>query len=109
MFASKPNLFKAYFIASPTFLTDERISNVGILLYKTASLNNYLYFTLGEVEAWSLDSTNSLAELLNTKAKNKLRWKYDLFKNENHYTTPILTMNKGLKSFFQELCTYSLL
>ncbi|PTM01777.1 MAG: hypothetical protein DA407_15665, partial [Bacteroidetes bacterium] len=62
VFASKPNLFKAYFIASPTFLTAKRISDVGELLDKTPSLNNYLYFTLGEVEAWSLDNTNSLAE-----------------------------------------------
>jgi len=102
VFATKPNLFKAYFIASPTFLTAERISDVGKLLDITPAFNNYLYFTLGEVEAWSLDNTNSLAELLNTKAKDKLRWKYDLFKDENHYTTPIVTMNKGLKSFFKD-------
>jgi len=102
VFASKPNLFKAYFIASPTFLTAERISDVGKLLDKTTSLNNYLYFTLGEVETWSLENTNSLAELLNNKAKDKLRWKYDLFKDENHYTTTIVTMNNGLKSFFKD-------
>ncbi len=102
MFASKPNLFKAYFLASPTFLTAERISEVGKLLDKTASLNNYLYFTLGDVEVWSLESTNSLAELLNNKANGMLRWKYDLFKDENHYSTTIVTMNKGLKSFFRD-------
>lgn len=102
VFASKPNLFKAYFMASPTFLTAKRISDVGELLDKIPSLNNYLYFTLGEVEAWSLDNTNSLAELLTNKAKDKLRWKYDLFKDENHYTTTIVTMNKGLKSFFRD-------
>jgi len=102
VFASKPNLFKAYFIASPTFLSTERISDVGKLLDKAPALNNYLYVTLAEVEAWSLDNTNSLAELLNNKAKDKLRWKYDLFKDENHYTTPIVTMNNGLKSFFRD-------
>ena len=102
VFASKPNLFKAYFLASPTFLTAERISDVGELLDKTPSLNNYLYFTLADVEAWSLDNTNSLAALLNDKAEDKLSWKYDLFKDENHYTTTIITMNKGLKSFFKD-------
>ena len=100
--ASKPNLFKGYFIASPTFLTDKRVSDVGKMLDKKSSLNNYLYFTLGSVEAWSLDNTNSLATLLKTKAKNKLKWKYDLFDDENHYSTTIITMNKGLKSYFRD-------
>jgi len=100
--ASKPNLFKGYFIASPTFLTEKRISDVGKLLDKKTSLDNYLYFTLGDVEAWSLDNTNSLAELLKKKAIGKLRWKYDLFDDENHYSTTIVTMNKGLKSFFKD-------
>jgi len=100
--ASKANLFKGYFIASPTFLSEKRISNVGEMLDKTTILHNYLYFTLGDVEAWSLDNTNSLAELLNKKANNKLKWKYDLFDNENHYSTTIVTMNKGLKAFFKE-------
>jgi len=100
VFASKPNLFKAYFLASPTFLTAKRVSDVEKLLENTPALNNYLYFTLGDVEAWSLENTNSLAEVLNTKAKDKLRWKYDLFKDENHYSSTIVTMNKGLKSFF---------
>lgn len=100
--ASKPNLFKGYFIASPTFLSAKRVSDVGKLLDKKTSLDNYLYFTLGTVEAWSLDNTNSLAELLKKKASNKLKWKYDLFANENHYSTTIITMNKGLKAFFKE-------
>jgi predicted alpha/beta superfamily hydrolase len=100
--ASKPNLFKGYFIASPTFLSAERISNVEKILDKETFLDNYLYFTLGDVEAWSLDNTNSLAELLKKKNNNKLKWKYDLFETENHYSTTIVTMNKGLKSFFQD-------
>ncbi len=100
--ASKPNLFKGYFIASPTFLSPERISNVGKMLEKSALLDNYLYFTLGDVEAWSIDNTDSLSKLLKKKANNKLKWKYDLFDNENHYSTTIVTMNKGLKSFFKD-------
>jgi predicted alpha/beta superfamily hydrolase len=102
VFASKPNLFKGYFIASPTFLSAKRVSNIGKMLDKSTILNNYLYFTLGDVEAWSLDNTNSLADLLKMKAKNKLDWKYDLFDNENHYSTTIITMNKGLKAFFKD-------
>lgn len=72
------------------------------MLDKKPSLNNYLYFTLGKVETWSLDNTNSLSALLNTKAKGKLNWKYDLFDDENHYSTTIVTMNKGLKVFFKD-------
>jgi len=102
VFASKPGLFKGYFIASPTFLTDKRVSDIGKLLDEKSSLDNYLYFTLGSVESWSLDNTNGLAQLLKNKAKEKLRWKYDLFEDENHYTTTIVTMNKGLKFFFQD-------
>ena len=100
--ASKPNLFKGYFIASPTHLSLKRVSDVGNMLDKKTSLDNYLYFTLGDVEAWSLDNTNALAKVLKEKANNKLKWKYDLFTNENHYSTTIITMNKGLKTFFKE-------
>ena len=102
LLASKPNLFKGYFIASPTFLSTKRVSDVGKMLDENTVLNNYLYFTLGDVEAWSLDSTNSLADLLTKKARNKLDWKYDLFDNENHYSTTIVTMNRGLKAFFKD-------
>jgi predicted alpha/beta superfamily hydrolase len=100
--ASKPDLFKGYFIASPTFLTDKRVSDVGKMLDKRSSLDNYLYFTLGNVEAWSLDNTNALANVLKEKAIKKMKWKYDLFDDENHYSTTIITMNKGLKSFFKD-------
>jgi predicted alpha/beta superfamily hydrolase len=100
--ASKPDLFKGYFLASPTFLSPERVSNVGKMLDKNTFLDNYLYFTLGDVEAWSIDDTDSLSELLKNKASNKLKWEYDLFDNENHYSTTIVTMNKGLKYFFKD-------
>lgn len=102
VFASKPNLFKGYFIASPTFLSEKRISDVGTMLDNTSTLDNYLYFTLGDVEAWSLDNTNSLAAVLKDKATNKLEWKFDLFDNENHYSTTIVTMHNGLKTFFKD-------
>lgn len=102
LLASKPNLFKGYFIASPTFLSTKRVSKLGNLIDNSSKLNNYLYFSLGDVESWSLDNTNSLAKLLEEKAKNKLKWQYDLFKNENHYSTTIVTMNKGLKVFFKD-------
>lgn len=100
--ASKPNLFKGYFIASPTFLTVKRVANIGNLLDRSSKLDNYLYFTLGEVEAWSLDNTNALAEVLKKKANKKMNWKYGLFTNENHYSTTIVTMNNGLKTFFKD-------
>ena len=102
LLASKPYLFKGYFIASPTFLSPKRVANVGEMLDKSTFLNKYLYFTLGDVETWSLDNTNSLAALLKKKAKSKLKWKYDLFDNENHYSTTIVTMNNGLKTFFKD-------
>ena len=100
--ASKPNLFKGYFIASPTFLTAKRVANIENLLDRSSKLDNYLYFTLGDVEAWSLDNTNALAEILKKKANKKMNWKYELFTNENHYSTTIVTMNNGLKTFFKD-------
>lgn len=100
--ASKPKLFKGYFIASPTFLSSERVFNVGKMLDNKTSLDNYLYFTLSDIEEWSLKSTNNLSNLLKKKANNKLNWKYELLDNENHYSTPIVTMNNGLKSFFKD-------
>ena len=99
---TKPKLFKGYFIASPTHLNAKRISDVSRLLESKNALDNYLYFTLGDVESWSLNNTNSLASMLKEKANNKLKWKYNLFDDENHYSTTIITMNKGLKSFFYD-------
>lgn len=102
IFAEHPELFQAYLISSPTHISEERTKAVEESLNTNDSLNSFFYITLGTVEAWALESTNGLAKLFKDKAPNQLSWKYDLLPNEDHYSTPLITINNGLKHFFKD-------
>ncbi|WP_226876388.1 alpha/beta hydrolase-fold protein [Microbulbifer hainanensis] len=102
-FASEPDLFNAYFLASPTHFTKQRLDAVESFLQEhTSPLDVYFYYTLGNVETWSLDSNQKLSEILKKSSIPQQNWRFDLSNSDDHYTTPFNAFNKGLKLYFSD-------
>ena len=101
LFAKRPKLIDAYFLASSTRFTRERLDNVKQVLKSKNTVPEFLYYTLGEVESWAVRSHKVLAEILGDNAKENVKWKFHLSTDDNHYSTPLDTINKGLTQYFK--------
>jgi len=97
-----PELFDAYFIASPTMLRPNRITAVESRLKKDFESEKFLYFGISPLEFWSLDSTESLSTTLKNNPLDNLQWQYKLLEGEDHYSTPAKVIHEGLRSYFND-------
>lgn len=102
LFTKKPELFDAYFLASSTHFTKERLDNVSQLLKSKTPISEFFYYTLGSVESWSLGSHKALAEIFTYNTKKELKWEFKLSAADDHYTTPFDTFNNGLALYFHD-------
>ncbi|WP_271767459.1 alpha/beta hydrolase-fold protein [Aquimarina algiphila] len=102
IFAKQPSLFNAFILSSPTYITKNRTDGVLELLKTKKQLNHTIYFSLGSVESWSFEGINTLAKIFEQHTVKGLKWKYKLLGNDNHYSTPLITINQGLKTIFQD-------
>lgn len=100
IFSEKPSIFQGYLLASPTHISKERLQGVSERLKNHADRTAELYAVLGTVENWALESMYSLDSLFKEHPIKNVRWKFNLSETENHYTTPLTTINEGLKLFF---------
>jgi predicted alpha/beta superfamily hydrolase len=102
IFADNPSLFKGYLLSSPTHISKERLEKVNKWLKSNPKQNLKLYSVLGTVENWATESMFSLDSIFKVHSAKNIQWKYNLSDDENHYTTPLITINKGLKLFFSD-------
>lgn len=100
--ADSPLLFKGYLLSSPTHISNERLEKVNRLLTSKIKQDMMVYASLGAVETWTIESMAYLDSLFQEHTLENVRWNYNLSDNENHYTTPLTTINEGLKSFFSD-------
>jgi predicted alpha/beta superfamily hydrolase/ASC-1-like (ASCH) protein len=98
IFAKNPSLFNGYLLSSPTYMSIGRSINAGEVLKKDPTDDTFFYAMLGTVEGWSVPSMVSLDSVMN-KTPN---WTYKLSNEENHYTTPLTTINNGLRAYFSD-------
>jgi len=102
LFAKQPELIDAYFLASSTHFTQKRIDNVEKILKSKITMPNFFYYTLGSVETWSLESHKKLSKVFSNTSKEDDEWEFYLSSSDNHYTTPLNTINKGLTNYFND-------
>lgn len=102
IFADNPSLFKGFLLSSPTHISKERLEIVSKWLKSNPKQNLKLYSVLGTVENWATESMFSLDSIFKVHSKENIQWKYNLSDDENHYTTPLITINKGLKLIFSD-------
>ncbi|UGU17982.1 hypothetical protein LS482_08880 [Sinomicrobium kalidii] len=102
LFANKPYLFNGFLLASPTHISRDRLEMVSKMLKQNAQDDLKLYATLGTVENWATESMSSLDSIFQKHPVKNIKWNYNLSDKENHYTTPLTTINEGLKLFFSD-------
>jgi len=102
IFANKPSLFKGFLLSSPTHISRDRLEMVSEMLQNDTKQNLKIYSVLGTVENWATESMSSLDSIFQKHSTKNILWKYNLSDNENHYTTPLTTINEGLKLFFSD-------
>jgi predicted alpha/beta superfamily hydrolase len=102
IFANKPSLFNGFLLASPTHISRDRLETVSRMLKKNTRHDLKLYTALGTVENWATEPMSSLDSIFQRHPRKHIQWKYNLSDKENHYTTPLTTINEGLKLFFSD-------
>lgn len=105
IFALHQNTFNAFFIASPTHLTEERILALDTTIEKNRSNKTYLNFSKAPEETYIEQSLNKIDSILKIHNSSNIIWEIDNLLNEDHYTTPLKTINNGLKVHFQDYNT----
>ncbi|WNB16755.1 alpha/beta hydrolase-fold protein [Marivirga arenosa] len=100
--ATKPSLFNGFLLASPTHISQDRLEMVIRTLKNNTKHDLKLYTVLGTIENWATESMSSLDSIFRTNSSNNIQWKYNLSDKENHYTTPLTTLNEGLILFFSD-------
>ncbi|WP_025743155.1 alpha/beta hydrolase-fold protein [Aquimarina pacifica] len=100
--ADKTDLFQGYLLSSPTHISKYRLKSVSEMLENSPKQQLAVYSVLGTVENWAIESMFSLDSIFQKHPTENIQWKYNLSDNENHYTTPLTTINEGLKLFFND-------
>jgi len=96
----EPDLFDGYIAASPFPLTG-KIDKIDSLLNNYPSLEKILYFTSGTNEGLVKEETNKLNKYLSGKTIEKFDWTFRELKEEEHRSTPYVTLYHGLKKCFE--------
>ncbi|TRZ41644.1 alpha/beta hydrolase [Robertkochia solimangrovi] len=100
--ANKSDLFKGFLLSSPTHILKDRLKSVSEMLKNGTKQQLTVYSVLGSIENWATESMFSLDSIFQKYSTENINWKYNLSDNENHYTTPLTTINEGLKLFFSD-------
>ncbi|MBW1296307.1 alpha/beta hydrolase-fold protein [Aquimarina litoralis] len=100
--AKPENIFSAYFISSPTHITETRLNALKEKLITDSNPAEFIYFTVSPSEDWAFESIEKFKKVLTENLSDKVRWEYQLLKDENHHSTPTLTIHKGLNTYFND-------
>ncbi len=103
--AHHQNTFNAFFMASPTHITEDRITALSKGIAKNSSNTVYTYFTKAPEESYIEGSLIRTDSILKVNNPANIRWKIDTLLDEDHYTTPYKTINNGLRDHFQDYNT----
>ena len=101
------DLFQAVIAISPAYRYDKEqlLEQLPSWLYKGGLSNNRLYFTNGDqgnTDVLFLPSVQKADSILQAQATPDFRWKFEFLPGEDHNTTPLPSMSKGLKYVYEE-------
>lgn len=103
----QPDLFEAYFAASPIPINEKRREGFSELLQKNRALDKTLFLATSLNENGVETDVRLLAGLLEKNAPASLNWKYEVMENESlpafgHRTTPLGTLYQGLRRHYHD-------
>ncbi|MGH1366195.1 MAG: alpha/beta hydrolase-fold protein [Calditrichia bacterium] len=100
--AEQPNFFSAFFLASSTHITKERIAALGNRLKEGLSSRKYFHLTRAPDEGFLKKSLASLDSLFQSDSSGNIEWTYLTLAGEDHYTTPTKSIHDGLSNYFAD-------
>lgn len=105
--AERPDLFDAYFAASPIPLTERRVQALLDRVSDQEAIHASLFFTTSFNETGVEEGAENLARLLHEHAPATLNWRYQKLEHETivsagHRTTPLGTLYHGLRSHYHD-------
>ncbi|MDT7831095.1 alpha/beta hydrolase-fold protein [Flavobacteriaceae bacterium S356] len=103
--SSSPSLFSAYFLASPTHFTKNRILNLNEYLSINEADRPYLHFSRAPEETYLKRSFHRVDSILKAYHYGNKNYKIDNLLEEDHYSTSLKTINNGLRNYFNDYNT----
>ena len=99
---AEPDLFDAFLAVSPYLMyADNLVVNESSEKLKPFKDTKYFYMTVGNEEPY-FEALEKYASILQEKAGERIEFKYVKMPEENHGTTPYLTVFSGLKFIFSD-------
>ena len=99
---AEPDLFDAYLAVSPYLMfADKFVVKMASVDLKPFKDPKFFYMTVGNEEPY-FDTLEEYASIITKKAGKSVEFKYVKLMEENHATTPYLTVFSGLKFIFNE-------
>ena len=100
---AEPDLFDAYLAVSPALMfADNYVVNETSEKLKPFRDTKYFYMTVGNEKQY-FEALDQYASIMNEKAGERMEFKYVKMMDEDHGTTPYLTVFSGLKFIFSDL------
>lgn len=97
---SRPNLFDAFLAVSPYLMyADKLVVDMTSEQLKPFKEDKYFYMTVGNEERY-FETLEEYASIMKEKAGKSVKFKYVKMMDEDHATTPYLTLFSGLKFIF---------
>lgn len=99
---SRPEMFDAYVAISPTFWWDDNyLARKARPFFKQSpDLRKFLYISMGNEGQLMTESAERFTLLLESEAPEGLVWHYDFMGDEDHGSTPHLTIYKALEDLY---------
>lgn len=105
---NQTNLFTGYISASPSIsMKKERVQEYkDFLKFQHGKVNKSLYITMGGIAdegvAIKPENIELLVKLLEESVPGNISWKFDHHPEQNHMTSPYLTLFRGLSWVFRD-------
>ena len=97
---TKPKLFDAFLAVSPYLMyADKLVVDMASEQLKPFKKDKYFYMTVGNEERY-FETLEEYASIMKEKAGESVKFKYVKMMDEDHATTPYLTLFSGLKFIF---------
>lgn len=104
---TNPGLFNGFIAVSPAVWSDDKyiFEYAKQKLDEEIELNNFLYFTIGGNELpENIDAVEQLESIITHFSPEELEWKFQLIKNEGHFSVIPSSIYDGL-NYFNSLLT----
>ena len=97
---SKPNLFDAYFAASPFPIEDKLKSLDSLLLVKTV-FDKLLFLASETTDGTVIKGMENLNKLLVKSVPEKFNWTFKRLEGEEHRSTAFTTLYHGIRKYYE--------